>query len=244
MPSLLKYSGRPADSDSSVTSQGTVTDRFNATSVNQAYVDEAVGRETTSLALKSYIDTQDAKYALKTTVDSADANYLPSYYRDLANGVATLDASGLVKTAQVPATRPDRVPVYYGITRWYLSGSTQISSTADTAVRLCEVTFTDPGWPYIPLVFGNFLCKGEEFTTFGRVIAKMNDGGNCGMGLSTALLEWHSVPVTPHGAYQQSPSSYTGANVVTFYASKYYGAGNQSVSSVNGFACVVLMPVF
>lgn len=244
MPSLLKYTGRPADSDSSVTSQGFVTGRFNETSVNQAYVDESVARQASALALKSYIDSKDAQYALKTAVDNADSGYLANTVKDVVNGVPTLDSSGMVKAANLPPVRPDRTPVFWGINRWYLSGSTQISSTSDTAVKVCEVQTFDPGWPYVPLVFGNFLMKSEEFTVFGRIVAKMSSGETIAMGMSTALLEWHSAVTQPYGAYLQSPKSYTGSTTITFYASKYFGNGNQSVSAVNGFACVILMPVF
>lgn len=244
--SVLRYKGRPADSDAAVLSQGAVAERFRATSVDQAYVDQAVDAQTTDLALKSYIDSQDSLFSTKSTVDTADDKYILASTKDSANGVPSLDASGLVKSTHLPTVRPDRVPTLHGISRWWLSGSTQISSTSETAVRICEVSCPDPGWPFLPLVFGSFLCKSEEFTTFGRIVARGASGGvsvgTLGYAMSTALLEWHSVSVIPYGTYAQGPGSMTGSLTITFYASKYFGGGNQSVSSVNGFASVALMP--
>lgn len=239
-----RYAGRSPDSDASIMTQDQVTQRFQATSVDLAYLDSSIDARASSLALKTYVDSRDQSFALKTAVDSADSAYALRTDRSATNGIATLDASGLAKVENMPTVRPDRAPVHYGITRWYLSGSTQISGTAETTYRMCEVTYSDPGWPFIPMVFGSFQCKSEEFTVFGRVIAKMANGDTAGQGLSTASLEWHSAAVIPHGNYQQSPVSYTGGGVITFYASKYFGPANLSVSSVAGFASVVLMPVF
>ena len=150
----MQYVGRPADSDSSVVTKSYNDTRYATLKVDSAYVNSQTASQAVNLVTPSYVDSEDALNAHKTDVDAADANYLPLTQKGAASGVAPLDASTFIPSANVPSgIQTQRLPVFVPATTTLFTSGQQLTTIAVKGYKAATLSITDPGFPYIPLFF-------------------------------------------------------------------------------------------
>lgn len=137
-------------------------------------VDTLINSGLSSYATKSYVDAQDALLATKAYIDTQDALRVSLAQKDVANGVAGLDAVSKVNPNRInlPSTQVfNRGP-------WSPSAynATPVDLTAETTLFTCPVT--DPGYPYKLLVFGLMDVRSSVATEYP--IIKVRDGSISG----------------------------------------------------------------
>lgn len=169
--------GKPPDvaSDSTVTSKTYVDATNTAVAVTTAIVNTKIATAAATLTIASYVDTADAALAQKSAVTAADAAYVAATLAGAANGVATLDGSGNLAAAQVPAgVKTDRVMDCYSVgttapNQGVLGGvintnakaigsvlitaSHTVTSVTLREFKLASIVIPDPGYPWRPLPF-------------------------------------------------------------------------------------------
>ena len=151
--SSLRYYGKKADSDASVTTKGYADERRAAVSVTQTDVNNEVARQSNGLATKTYVNQQDATLADKSYVDTQDAKYANATLLGAASGVAKLNASSKLSGAPLLSLAP-RGPRIYTVNTGMSSYTNQTSQN----VLLTSISIADPGYTYFPMVFGTFEC--------------------------------------------------------------------------------------
>jgi hypothetical protein len=100
MPSLI-YVG-PDPTDPRDVSAKLATDTHLDTGVSRGYVDGRVDILATTKATKVYTDAQDAAYVAPTYYTTQDALLIPLTAKGQPSGVASLDGTGKLPTAQTP----------------------------------------------------------------------------------------------------------------------------------------------
>jgi len=241
--SSLKYVGKAADSDFSISSKQTVDDRFATTGVNQAYVNSAVAAQTGVLALKTYVDTQDNTKAKKTAVDTADNGYLLATARGAASGIASLGADNLVPAAQVPTSIPDRSIVVAATGTQYLSGTQGVSSTTTKTYRAASLTVPDPGWPYVMFSFATLRGFASAAGNWGQgVILDPSNNGWTGVGVTGDNTNIQSYQVMPYAAAAQAAYGLSGGRTLELWLSLYSGSGTFYFQSTGFIFYALLLP--
>lgn len=150
----MKYTGRYPDADSSIAPKGFVDARYDGVKVDSTYVAGEIATQAANLVVPSYVDTQDALRAHKTDVDTADGGYLPLTQRGAASGVAPLDGSAVVPSANLPSgIQTERKPIFLPATTVPFTSTQVLTTVALKGYRAATLTIADPGFPYIPLFF-------------------------------------------------------------------------------------------
>jgi hypothetical protein len=112
----LTYVGRSPDSDGIVVPKGYADTQRSTTALTTAAVNAQVASAAALLTNQSYVDIQDAGLAKKAAVTAADTAYVSNTVLNAANGVAGLDSSGSLLTAQLPTGMlTDRVMKSYSM---------------------------------------------------------------------------------------------------------------------------------
>ena len=171
----VPYVGRYPDSDSSLVHKQYIDTRYGQIAVDLDYVNSSAASEATAreLVTQSYVDSRDLLRAKKTDVDAADDNYVPLTQIGQPNGVATIGNDGFIPTQQLPVLVTDRVPVVVNVSTVSLSTRT-VTTTSTKEFLAATININDPGYPYIPHVFGSISGSsgGEQ-----SAIRRKNSGG-------------------------------------------------------------------
>jgi hypothetical protein len=145
-----RYVGPPAAVDADLGTRGYITSAM-ATDMTVEQIDNAVtARLSSRFATRAYADTQDGLNANADFVASGDATRLKLAQKDVANGVAGLDAGGRVNRNRINRPSQQRYPRVLWTPTSY---GTPVAGTTESTVY--TVAVTDPGYPYRLAVFGN-----------------------------------------------------------------------------------------
>lgn len=216
----LVYVGRQRDSDLSVFNKEGMDVRIAEVAANQAYVDAKVADRVTTLALKTYVDSQDATLAKKTAVDTADGTYLLGTTRGAANGVPSIGSDGFVPAAQVPSGVGGFMPKVYTGTKLQASNLTTTDTNSKSGL-VARVTVPILSYPWQVLCFGQM--RGYSPTSaYGQL--NVYDGKYNNL-LATTL----TAPTTQERGYNLAP--------VTTLASPWVFDGTEQIL-LNMYAAV------
>lgn len=112
----IPYVGRTPDSDGVVVPKNYADSTQAAAAVTTGAVGTLITATQATLTTRVYADAQDLLVAHKTDVTAADLNYLNASLLNAASGVAGLDSSGNLISAQVPSgTLTDRVAQCFSV---------------------------------------------------------------------------------------------------------------------------------
>jgi hypothetical protein len=128
-------------------------------SITQAAIDAHIANSLAPYATEDYVQKRDTLLASIQQVDSGDAVKLKLSQRNIANGVAGLDAGGRVDIARISAASTQRWPKGQYTPAAYPSSVTE--ATGSTEVTVLTLPISDPGTPYRILVNGHFDCRTE-----------------------------------------------------------------------------------
>lgn len=230
----VPYVGPAPNSDSGLVNKQYVDTRYGQIKVDLDYVNSAAAAVTANLVTQSYVDTQDATRAKKTAVDAADANYILATQRGVANGVASLGSDGMVPTAQLPATLPDRVPVFINATTVLLS-SRNVVSTSTKEFLAATIEVADPGYPYYPLVFGSITgysgvtqsqIRRANSGSLGKMVVLSPTDFIWAAGVAGGTFQPAQYEITPTCSPNSTPTlvpPITGPTTLTLWLSLYSG---------------------
>lgn len=251
--STLTYVGRNPDSDSTIVPKTYADSQQGLLGLSGGGVTSILNTAVATLTSKAYVDTQDASKAQKSGVNTADALYVNATKLGANSGVASLDSSGNVPSAQLPTSGAvtDRVATCYSLnqstgtsglpllggtlgtvlgavgTVLLGSGSSHtVSSTNPREFKLGTISVPDPGYPYRALPFAWVQGNSSSGTNPGTRL-----GGNGNYGLLTCC--------PPSGVSDQvyGIGVCTGSLSTDTYLLTPYAAQNQthiSVGAVNG----------
>lgn len=232
----LKYVGRAPDSDSSLVSKKYADDRYGTIKVDAPYIDGQVAAQavTHNLVTKSYIDASDAARSLKTAVDAADAAYVPDTQVGAANGIVPVDNNTYIPSTYHPALVTNRKPFYVPATTVFLTSSVSVATSNNKEYQAASLTITDPGFPYIPLLFATIQggafsstnVPGHGTTNYGQITILHSNNTKYGWGLCTSspMADFHMA--LPFGDNTVDPSTYpplTGNNTFGLWLSLWGG---------------------
>lgn len=137
-----KYVG-PAAAASDDLGTLSVVDAAKTADISALSIDAQITNGLAGYALASYADTRDALNATQAYVDAGDATKLKLAQKDVANGIAALDATGRVNRSLIDATSTQRFPA--GLWTPSAYGAETITQTEATVFT---TAVTDPGYPY------------------------------------------------------------------------------------------------
>ena len=198
-PGALRYVGRPPDSDGCIAPKSYADTQYAAQAVTTAIVNNKIAIAAGTLTTKAYVDQQDALRAHKTDVSAADANYVVTTALGAPNGVASLDASGFLPAAQLPAgIVTDRVARCFSIVSpagvlggtpggteavgsVQLTGEHVVSTTVPREYQIATISVPDLGYAYRVLPFAWVAGKA------GGDIPATRHTGNSNYGLLSVM---------------------------------------------------------
>lgn len=234
--STLKYIGRPQDSDGSLVHKQYVDTRYAQISVDQAFVDSTGNAIASTLVNQAYVDAGDATRAKIAAVDASDANYILATQRGLNNGIAPIGADGTIPAIHYPADiKTDRAVGFANVSSILLSSRTVLTTTTkEYQAAIMEIA--DPGFPYIPMVFGS--VRGQCGTkqpqnrrmgngSIGKMVVLSQSDQVWGAGLATGSFRPQDNIIRPYGAPGQTPGTttpMTGANTLSIWLSLWKGS--------------------
>lgn len=173
----MQYVGRAPDADTTVTPKGYTDTRYAAVKVDNTYVNNQTATQAVNLVTPGYVDTQDAQRALKTAVDAADGNYLPLTQRGAASGVAPLDGTTSIPSANLPTgIQTLRKPVFVPATTTPFTATQVLTTVALKGYKAATLSITDPGFPYIPMFFAMVQCGSLNGTQSDPLLGTGNFG--------------------------------------------------------------------
>jgi hypothetical protein len=192
-----------------------------------AYVSSLINAAIAANSLQSqaYVNNSNAQLAQKTTVDTADTAYVPVAKLNAANGVAGLDSSGNLLSAQIPSgIQTDNVmrtyDVYGPAGTLTLSGSQTVTTSNVREYQIGSIVVPDPGYPWLPIPFA--MVQGGAITlsapsnrysgtgTYGLLSVLPPVGVSnqvYGVGLCTDSYYLNFYPVFGYGATNQTPTT-------------------------------------
>lgn len=150
----LTYVGRNPDSDAVVVPKSAADAAQAAAAVTTDSVATQIAGVAATLTTRSYVDAQDVGRAHITDVDAADALYVPASYLNAANGVAGLDSSGNLLSAQLPAgVKTDRVAQSFSVATSSIAPTFDAASGAHNVGGSPSWTHTGTSGAYALLAF-------------------------------------------------------------------------------------------
>jgi hypothetical protein len=187
----LTYVGRNPDSDGIVVPKGYADTQRSTTALTTAAVNAQVASAVALLTNQSYVDIQDAGLAKKADVTAADTAYVSNTVLNAANGVAGLDSSGSLFTAQLPTGMlTDRVMKSYSmaplVTFEAVGTPGYAWSTTGTTKAVTGTHNAAGGANNVVLCYVNSAPSGSSLGTPG---ASVSYGG-------TAMHQWGSPVIT------------------------------------------------
>lgn len=140
--------------------------------MSRSYVDGRAAALSTPKATKTYTDTQDALYQLISYYQTQDALNVPTSSVGQPSGVASLNGSTKIPTAQIPILGTGVLKGPYGVTS-FASGTV---TTGSTPALVCTWTIGATAVNFQPLVFMS-LSVGSA-TRLGQPIIEVRMGDN------------------------------------------------------------------
>lgn len=235
----LEHVGRYPDSDYAVMHRQGVDGRFQQVAVSQADVDAIVTPERNQLVLPSYVQAQDALLARKSYVDAQDNNYELRTARGAANGIATLGSDGKVPSTQMPDLR-DYAPLYYFTT----TPSGNSWSATSTTRTYHQYTFSDPGYPYVLLVFVHIgaISSGNWSHPFVEVRIGSEYGTVISHGFGTEAQHWNWIKALPASNSGNAGVKYTGSQTIYVRGGREAGTADVQFTQTGFSFSVVALP--
>ncbi len=177
----LRYVGRYPDSPAVIVPASYAQTAYNATAVSLPWVDGQVATAAANLVNQAYVNQQIANYTTQAQVTAALANYVPNSALGAASGVAQINASSQIPTAQLPALVTNSLAVNYDAvtqgTVYLASATTHTVSTQNLGeFPIAAVTVTDPGYPYVVWPFAYVLGSSGGVVSGSRLAGNGNSG--------------------------------------------------------------------
>jgi len=143
----LNYVGAQPVTEEGVVNRLAVTNLLDQGN-SRSYANGRIAALAFLRADKTYVDTNDANYAEVSYYQTRDALNVPVSSKGQPGGVATLDGSGKVPSAQLPTlgTSIARGP-------WGVSSVSSGTTTGNTPLKIAEYNIGVTGWRFQPLVF-------------------------------------------------------------------------------------------
>jgi len=251
----LKYVGRVSvdTTEPALTPKKYVDDRYTLSlKVDASYVNGQVAIAAANLTSQAYVDNQDNQRAHKTAVDAADANYLATTLLGQPNGVATLDGSGFIPSAQLPAVQTVRKPTFVNVTTTFLPAVRECLAINQQEFRAATLTVPDPGYPYQVLTFANLqggavngtapLNDQTGTSNYGQISILREDGKQYGRTITAGQREFDFWPVLPGVNEDDTPITYpllTGTTVFNLYIGLYGGTTYTFTNTAFAFYALV-----
>lgn len=242
MVSGLKYVGRftPA-SDFFVATKGFTDAYWDSVRVDNTYIDAQMVTLLSTLNTASFVDTRDATKAKKTYVDSQDALYVPYTQRAVAGGVAPVNDSIQVPAINVPpGILTDRVATALNPTL-IISGPHTVTDQNNSQEYLAAtLDIADPGYPYLPLIFGQVMGTasnatnpgdGQGLGTYGQAIVFDSSNNAWGRAVTASNFRTRGFPIKPWALSGQTPMTLTGATQLSLYMSLF----SQAPATADGY---------
>lgn len=206
-PMTLPYVGL-STSDANLVAKKFTDDLNTSLAVTTGYVNTQITNYLSSnpQVVQSYVDGQNALVAKKADWQPAPlAQFIPATQVGVANGLATLNSTGIVPTAQLPTTGllTDRVIKTYSLSipntltnilgglltpaagtaigTMLFTAPTTVTSTNNTgtgATQLGTMTIPDPGYPWKPMTYG--WIQGGSTASSTIPSTRMSGTGNFG----------------------------------------------------------------
>lgn len=161
------YVGKPATTDQGVMTRLS-TDAKLTSGPNRTSTDSRVAELAEPLATKTYVDTADAGFADVAYYTGRDALNVPNSARGSAGGVASLDGSGKIPSAQLPALGFGTIRGPWGVKNTY-SGT-----TGTTPLKVADFVLGVTAWNFRPLVH---LVVQLQATHLARPVVEVRLGG-------------------------------------------------------------------
>ena len=236
----LKYVGAYPDTDNAMGRTDYTNARFAQQAVTTADVTAAINNAKGPLALKTYVDQQDALYVAKTYVDQQDALLINANQLGATNGVGPLGANAKIS-----------VPPPLGNVAGAFTVHTTYATVRDginTAGVLCKsVTIPNPGFPWLPLWTGWTMGRYSAAPySFPGVSIRHSSGVWVARGYGTARNIGESYPITIVPTFDVSITPldyYTGQQTFSIYYTREYGTGTVSVGEASSWFTCLVIPV-
>lgn len=233
----LTYVGRAPDTDSTLVPKSYADAQQASLAVTTTVVNQLIATAAQNLTTKSYADAEDALLAHKTDVTAADNSYLAATALGVASGVASLDSSGNLTAAQLPASGlfTDRVATAYSVAQpstglpvlggtlstvtgavgsvlLGVGASHTVTTTTVREFQMASLVIPDPGYPWRPLPFAWVQGNSSGGTNPGTRLS-----GNGDYGLITCCPP-SGVSNTVYGVGVCTASFVTDTYLLTPYA--------------------------
>ncbi len=166
------YVGKRSTASDGVVNKVAVVDEFSSGVSSRTSVSSRISAlattGSTARATKSYIDNADLTFAEAAYYISQDALNVPVDSRGAPNGVAALNSSGKIPSAQVP-------PLGYGTLRgpWGITSVTSAANVGTTPAKIGSLTIGVTAWNFRALVFA---IAQIEATELGQPVVEVRIG--------------------------------------------------------------------
>lgn len=256
----LQYVGRNPDSDSIISPKSYADSANTAVAVTTTVVNTKIASAAATLTSQSYVDTEDAMLAQKTVVIAADTAYIAATQLGVASGVASLDSSGNLTSAQVPSgvvTERGSSSIVGTVIGTFTTPQT-VTTNGVREFKLATASISDPGFPWYPLPFawvsGNSAAGPAAASrqvgnaNYGQLTVMPPIGaGNTiyGLGICTASPYYDFYSVIPYGGAGATPTTnpaITGPLTLDLYGCCYGSGGHYTFSPTNLTYFVLCVP--
>lgn len=240
MPSLSYVGPEPDDTEPKGVQNRSQSETQLNSGVTREFVDGRVITLADIYASKSYIDTQDGLYADAAYYQDQDALLVPISSKGQPNGVASLDSSGKIPSAQVPDKGSGTIKGRYGLT------ATFTGTTETTPLKIAEIHLGVTGVNFKALAFLTALLSA---TNGGRPVVELRIGDSTQTTFASQTLvadgfgraRWEDlwpVVVRPSpnalNVMQDGVQTYYGPNtdyMLTAWAYEITGSGQITIAS-------------
>ncbi|ACH62209.1 hypothetical protein MYRNA_242 [Mycobacterium phage Myrna] len=153
----------PRSIETRLSAEGTLNE-----GVSRAYVSGRIAEKMATRAPKTFVDTSDEQFAPVAYYSQQDALLVPNTAKGAASGVATLNASGKVPTAQIPVLGAGMLRGPWGANQAF-GGTTDM-----TPLKIAQWNLGVTGVTGVPLVFMSTSAQ----STDGRSLIEVRIGDN------------------------------------------------------------------
>lgn len=152
----LETVGRNPDSDAAIIPKSYADADNAATAVNQAFIDQQCAIAAAQAVSQAWITQRVANYSSQSSVAAALIPYAAKSTLGQANGIAQVNAQGILPAGQLPALVTNRLAKSYSIatsgTNFIGSDSYTCTTTTLMEKVLASLPIPDPGYPWYPII--------------------------------------------------------------------------------------------
>lgn len=229
----LQYVGRSFPSSDLVIANKSFVDTYwDSVKVSQEYIDANMTALVGTLTDQAYVDSRDATKATKVYVDTQDALYTPAVQRDVPNGVAPLNAAVQVPAANIPAgILTDRVPIPFPAPTMLITGPRVVQDPGNSQEYLAAtIDIPDPGYPYIPWVFGQVMGAGSNendpgdgvgLGVYGQAVVFDSNNDIWARAATASNFQQQGFPLYPWALAGATPKTISGPTQLSLYLSLF-----------------------